>query len=61
MTGGQVSGLSTQSFKSTKNVDDETPPFDICQLAHVAGAALTIRVSNPKEITSAILEALTTP
>lgn len=61
MTGGQVSGLSTQLFKSDKHIADEAPPFDISQLAHVAGAALTIRVNNPKEISPAVLEALKTP
>lgn len=61
MTGGQVSGLSTQSFKSDRHIQDDAPPFDICQLAHVAGAAMAIRVSNPKETSSAILEALNTP
>ena len=61
MTGGQVSGLSTQSFKADKHIDDDAPPYDICQLAHVAGAALTTRVSDPKEVTGAIQEALRTP
>ena len=61
MTGGQPSGLSTQAFKLDRQIDDEAPPFDICQLAHVAGAALTVRVSNPKNIASAMLEALNIP
>lgn len=51
MTGGQVSGLSTSTFKADRNIEDHTPPFDICQLAHQAGASFVARVTSPKHFT----------
>ena len=51
MTGGQVSGLSTSTFKADRNIEDLTPPFDICQLAHQAGALFVARVTSPKHFT----------
>lgn len=61
MTGGQVSGLSTNEFKTERNIPDEAPPFDVCQLAHQAGAAYVTRVNNPKNITEKLVEAFKTP
>jgi pyruvate/2-oxoacid:ferredoxin oxidoreductase beta subunit/Pyruvate/2-oxoacid:ferredoxin oxidoreductase gamma subunit len=61
MTGGQMSGLSTNEFKSSKHVPDEAPPFDIIKLAHQAGSALSIRVTNPKEFPEKLREAFSTP
>lgn len=61
MTGGQISGLSTNEFKIDKNIPDDAPPFDICQLAHQAGAAFATRVNNPKNITATLVEAFKTP
>ncbi|MCB9297305.1 MAG: 2-oxoacid:acceptor oxidoreductase family protein [Lewinellaceae bacterium] len=61
MTGGQMSGLSTQAFKAEKHVDDDTPPFDIVRLAHEAGAAGSARISAPGEFKAYFQEALATP
>jgi pyruvate/2-oxoacid:ferredoxin oxidoreductase beta subunit len=61
MTGGQVSGLSTNEFKVEKNIPDDAPPFDVCQLAHQAGAAFVARVNNPKNITEKLVDAFRTP
>jgi len=61
MTGGQISGLSAVEFKVEKNIPDDAPPFDICRLAYTAGAGLTIRVNNPKEVQAALLEAIQSP
>jgi len=60
MTGGQVSGLSTNDFKTDKRIPDNAPPFDVCQLAHQAGATYVTRVNNPKEITEKLVEAIKT-
>lgn len=61
MTGGQVSGLSTSEFKYDKTIPDTAPPFDVCQLAHQAGAAFASRVNNPKDIVGRLVEALRSP
>ena len=61
MTGGQVSGLSTNEFKVDKNIPDDAPPFDVCELAHRAGAAYVTRVNNPKNITAKLKQAFKTP
>ena len=61
MTGGQVSGLTTNEFKEEKHIQDDAPPFDVCQLAHQAGAAYVARVNNPKNITEKLVEAFKTP
>jgi 2-oxoglutarate/2-oxoacid ferredoxin oxidoreductase subunit beta len=61
MTGGQVSGLSTNEFKNDKHIPDEAPPFDVCQLAHQAGAAYVARVNDPKNITDKLVRAFNTP
>lgn len=57
MTGGQISGLSSTEFKELRNAPDRTPPFDICKLAHSAGAALAVRVSKPKAFEKVLGEA----
>lgn len=57
MTGGQMSGLSTNDFKSSKHFPDEAPPFDIVQLAHQAGAAFATRVTDPKAFNQKLSEA----
>lgn len=60
MTGGQISGLSTNEFKDVRNIDDPTPPFDICQLVHSAGASYCARVTSPKSFTDRLLESFGT-
>ncbi|MFH1296703.1 MAG: thiamine pyrophosphate-dependent enzyme [Bacteroidota bacterium] len=45
MTGGQISGLSTCEFKTEKMPEESNiPPYDICELAHKAGASYSSRV-----------------
>jgi 2-oxoglutarate ferredoxin oxidoreductase subunit beta len=61
MTGGQISGLSTNEFKTEKNSGDNAPPYDVCQLAHQAGASFATRVNQPKNITKKLVEAFKTP
>ena len=49
MTGGQISGLSTQDFKESKNFDEgAVAHFDVCQLAHQAGAPYCARITFHK-------------
>lgn len=57
MTGGQVSGLSTNEFKDERHIDDPTPPFDVVQLAHDAGAVFSCRVTSHKNFESVLTEA----
>ncbi len=61
MTGGQVSGLSTATFKADRKIEDHTPPFDICKLAHQAGASYVARVTSPKQFTERLTEAFRNP
>jgi pyruvate/2-oxoacid:ferredoxin oxidoreductase beta subunit len=61
MTGGQISGLSTNEFKTEKRIADDAPPYDVCQLAHLAGASFVTRVNQPKSITEKLVEAFKTP
>jgi len=61
MTGGQVSGLSTNEFKDDRHIADETPPFDVVRLAHEAGAAYSARVTSHKNFVNIISTAFTTP
>jgi len=61
MTGGQMSGLSTNDFKDFKQVSDESGPYDIVNLAHQAGAAFSVRVNDFKEYTKVLEEAYMTP
>lgn len=57
MTGGQVSGLSTNMFKDERKIKDKTPPFDVVQLAHDAGAVFSCRVTSHRNFESTLTEA----
>ncbi len=61
MTGGQVSGLSTNHFKDYKQSADNAEPYDIVSLAHTAGAAFSIRVNDMKKFNEVLKEAIATP
>ena len=61
MTGGQVSGLSTNQFKDYKQSADNAEPYDIVSLAHKAGAAFSIRVNDMKRFNEVLKEAIATP
>lgn len=61
MTGGQMSALSTRAFKAEKQIEDDTPPFDIVRLAHEAGAARSSRITAPGDFKAYFMEALATP
>lgn len=60
MTGGQISGLSTDKFKELRHYEEGTPPFDIVKLAHQAGAASSARVIAPKNFNKSIKNAIQT-
>ena len=60
MTGGQISGLSTDKFKELKHFEEGIPPFDIVKLAHQAGAASSARVISPKNFNESIKNAILT-
>lgn len=60
MTGGQISGLSTDKFKEFKHFEEGIPPFDIIKLAHQAGAARSERVISPKNFNESIKNAIQT-
>lgn len=60
MTGGQISGLSTDKFKELKQFEEGIPPFDIIKLAHQAGAASSARVISPKNFNESIKNAVLT-
>ncbi len=61
MTGGQVSGLSSTEFKEPDRPDTAVPGFDICTLAHNAGAAFTARTFIGGDTAELWKEALSTP
>ncbi len=61
MTGGQMSGLSTNDFKDFKQSADDADPYDIVNLAHQAGAAFSVRVTDLKRYTEVLEEAIETP
>ncbi|MBS3992392.1 MAG: 2-oxoacid:acceptor oxidoreductase family protein [Bacteroidetes bacterium] len=61
MTGGQISGLSTDKFKEMRQVEEGIPPFDIVKLAHQAGAMSSARVLSPVNFTESIKHAVETP
>jgi pyruvate/2-oxoacid:ferredoxin oxidoreductase beta subunit len=61
MTGGQMSGLSTNDFKDFKMAADDADPYDIVNLAHQAGAAYAVRVNDLKKYTQVLEEAISTP
>ncbi len=58
MTGGQISGLSTQKFKEQRHFEVDVPPFDIVKLAHVSGAAFSARATSIKSYTDVMKDAL---
>ncbi len=61
MTGGQISGLSSTQFKASKMMEQrEVPSYDICELAHRAGAAFSCRTFIGADLTDKIKLALTT-
>ena len=60
MTGGQISGLSTQKFKEQRQFEIDVPPFDIIKLAHMSGAAYSARATSIKTFTDVLKEALNT-
>ena len=60
MTGGQISGLTTNEFKNDHKIMDNTPPFDVCKLANQAGASFVARVNSPKNFVTRIKEAIQT-
>lgn len=60
MTGGQISGLSTDKFKELRHVEEGVPPFDIVRLAHQAGAVSSARVISPANYTESIKFAVET-
>ncbi len=61
MTGGQMSGLSTNDFKDFKQSADDADPYDIVNLAHQAGAAYAVRVNDLKNYTKTLEKAYETP
>jgi len=58
MTGGQMSGLSTHTFKDLKSSSDDADPYDIINLAHQAGAAFSLRINDIKKYPEALAEAI---
>ncbi len=58
MTGGQMSGLSTNEFKDYKHNDDNTEPYDVVNLAHQSGAAFSVRVNDISNFTDVLKEAI---
>lgn len=57
MTGGQISGLSTQKFKDFKKIESEIPPFDIVKLAHFSGASYACRATSLSTFTDILTQA----
>lgn len=61
MTGGQISGLSTADFKESKNFDEgDVGHFDVCQLAHQAGAPYCARITYHKNYNEVLKRAFQT-
>ena len=60
MTGGQISGLSTQKFKEIVDFETDIPPFNIIQLAHASGARYAARVDNPRQMKDVLRKAIET-
>ncbi len=60
MTGGQLSGLSTDKFKELRHFEEGVPSFDIINLAHEAGAASSARVISPQNFNKSIKKAIET-
>ena len=60
MTGGQISGLSTDKFKEDRHFEEGIPPFDIVKLANQAGAMFSARVVSPRNFNPSLKQALET-
>ncbi len=60
MTGGQISGLSTQKFKEIVDFEQDIPPFDLIQLSHASGARFAVRVNAPNKIKDTLKKAIET-
>ncbi|HFX18182.1 MAG TPA: hypothetical protein ENK64_03475 [Flavobacteriales bacterium] len=60
MTGGQISGLSTQKFKEIVDFEKDVPPFDLVQLTHASGARFAVRVNAPNKIKETLKKAIQT-
>ncbi len=60
MTGGQISGLSTQKFKEIVDFETDIPPFNIIQLAHASGARFAARVDEPRHMKEILKRAIET-
>jgi len=60
MTGGQISGLSTQKFKEIIDFEKDIPPFDLIQLTHASGARFAVRVNAPNKIKDTLKKAIET-
>ncbi len=60
MTGGQISGLSTQKFKEIIDFEQDIPPFDLIQLTHASGARFAVRVNAPNKIKDTLKKAIET-
>ncbi|RCK81649.1 MAG: 2-oxoglutarate oxidoreductase, beta subunit [Candidatus Ozemobacter sibiricus] len=62
MTGGQPSGLTPVGFKTASTPDGKiTPGFDLCRLAHVAGAIRVQRLIGIGDFSDDLAEAFRTP
>jgi len=61
MTGGQMSGLSTNEFKNYKHSNDDADPYDIVNLAHQSGAAFSVRVNDISNFNNVLKEAISIP
>jgi len=60
MTGGQISGLSTQKYKEIVDFEKDIPPFDLISLAHASGARFAVRVNAPNKIKDTLKKAIET-
>lgn len=60
MTGGQISGLSTQKYKEHRKFDVDVPPFDIVKLAHASGAAFSARATAIRTYDEVLREGIET-
>ncbi len=58
MTGGQTSGLTPRGFCTTTSADGNPfAGYDICELAHTAGAAYSSRIMGVGDISGELTEA----
>jgi len=60
MTGGQISGLSTQKYKEIIDFEKDIPPFDLIQLTHASGARFAVRVNAPNKVKDTLKKAIET-